>query len=196
MSIWIPLAPSVFNSRRALSGTGLGWPFSPSVLPSSRPPKWQDVWHTFPIAKGVDNSMWGSNMAKIEPTPKGHWTPASFHVSPFSHSPRKESLWKALPFINYPVNANIPIYFSSARGGVVTETPTTLNGHDRQRNCHVNRRASTQGGLERRTRLFQMEKMRRTFGGERGICAKAERHLLKLEGVGGVPGMWWEGDKQ
>lgn len=100
-----PLSPSVFNSRLSLSKTGLAGHPPQVFCPDAYPPKWQDVWHTFLVAKGVDNSTWGSKMTKIEPTPKCGWTQPPFHIFAFSNSPWRESPWKTLPSINYSANA-------------------------------------------------------------------------------------------
>lgn len=90
-----PLSPSVFNSRLSLSRTGLAGHPHQVLCPDSYPPKWPDVWHTFLVAKGVDNSTCGSKMTKIELTPKCCWTQPLFYSSAFFNSPWTESLWKS-----------------------------------------------------------------------------------------------------
>lgn len=100
-----PLGPSIFNSRLSLLRTGLAGHPHQVFCPGSYPPKWQDVWHTFLVAKGVDNSAWGSKMTKIEQTPKCCWIPPPFQslLLPTCHG--ENVCGKALPSINYSANA-------------------------------------------------------------------------------------------
>lgn len=78
-----------------------------ALCPGSYPPKWQDVWHTFLVAKGVDNCTWGSKMTKIEPPPKCPGTQALSYLCFFQLTMERKFVKNALPFINYSVMQSI-----------------------------------------------------------------------------------------
>lgn len=126
-----PVGLSVFNSRLSLSRTELAGHSHQVFCPGPYPPKWQDVWHTFLLAKGVDNRTRGSKMTKIEQTPKCHGTQPPFHSSAFfSQLTMKKNSWKSFASINYSANAKHSLKKKQTQCGV--------RWHDRDRRYSAN----------------------------------------------------------
>ena len=108
--------PSVFNSRLLLWRTELASHSHQALCPGSYPPKWQDVWHTFLFAKGVDSCTWGSKMTKIEPPPKCPGTQALSYLCFFQLTMERKSVKNALPFINYSVMQSTFFFINAVWG--------------------------------------------------------------------------------